>query len=243
MKKFVIASDIHGSLMNIDACESLHAFNEDFKPEIRVIAGDLWDFAAIRNGASPEEKAMSMAQDFELGSGFAKRFFLAGEENHFLLGNHDARVWDMMDSSDGTKKDLAERMVGDITTLMRSCRAKVLPYDARYGVLKIGHLSVVHGYHTGASACAAHSRIYGNVVFGHIHSIESFQTPSLTQQEARSIGCLCTLNPHYANRRTGKLRWSNGWAYGWVFDDGTYQIHQARAIDGKFHASTSIKAY
>lgn len=243
MKKFVIASDIHGSELNPEACGSLFAFMDDFKPDIRVIAGDLWDFAAIRNGASEEEKCQSMALDFEYGARFATVFFKGGSENHLMLGNHDVRIWDMMESTDGVKRDLAEKMVHDVEVLAKRNGADIIPYDSRNGVLSIGDLKVVHGYHTGASACAAHSRIYGNVVFGHIHSIESFQTPGLKQQEARSIGCLCNLNPHYANRKTGKLRWANGWAYGWVFEDGTYQIHQARSIGGKFHASTDIRPY
>lgn len=243
MKKFVIASDIHGSEMSVDACRSLYDFVKDFKPEVRVIAGDLWDFAAIRKGASDEERRISMANDFEMGCVFADKFFDGGVENHLMLGNHDVRVWDMLESNDATKVDLAERMISDIKNLATRNVASLIPYDSREGVLSIGNLKVVHGYHTGASACAAHSRIYGNVVFGHIHSIESFQTPGLSQQEARSIGCLCNLNPHYANRKTGKLRWANGWAYGWVFSDGTYQIHQARSIDGRFHASVEIRAY
>lgn len=243
MKKFVIASDIHGSHMNVDACNSLYAFVKDFAPQIRVIAGDLWDFAAIRKGASEEERSESMAFDFESGAKFADTYFKGGEENHLMLGNHDVRVWDMLDSNDAVRQDLAAKMVKDIEYVAKRNSASLVPYDSREGVLSIGDLKVVHGYHTGASACAAHSRIYGNVVFGHIHSIESFQTPGLKQQEARSIGCLCNLNPNYANRKTGKLRWANGWAYGWVFEDGTYQIHQTRAIDGKFHASTDIRAY
>lgn len=229
--------------MNDFACNSLHAFIAEFKPDKRVIAGDLWDFAAIRKGADEEEKRQSMAYDFECGKSFANRFFEGGAENYLMLGNHDVRIWDMLDSGDGVKRDLAEKMVADVKALAQKNNAPIIPYDSREGVLSIGNLNVVHGYHTGASACAAHSRIYGNVVFGHIHSIESFQTPGLKQQEARSIGCLCNLNPHYANRKTGKLRWANGWAYGWVFGDGTYQIHQARSINGRFHASTELRSF
>lgn len=243
MKKFVIASDIHGSEMNDAACESLHAFVGEFKPHIRVIAGDLWDFAAIRKGADEEERGQSMACDFACGQSFANKFFSGGDENHLMLGNHDVRIWDLLESRDGVKRDLAQKMINDVHALAKKNGADIIPYDSRDGVLAIGDLKVVHGYHTGASACAAHSRIYGNVVFGHIHSIESFQTPGLKQQEARSIGCLCNLNPHYASRKTGKLRWANGWAYGWVFEDGTYQIHQARSINGRFHASTELRSF
>lgn len=243
MKRFTICSDVHGSLLDTVATKACLSFVREYKPEIRVIAGDLFDFAAIRNGASFEERAMSMRDDFEAGSRFAREFFKGGKENHLMLGNHDVRAWDLRDSTDAVRADLGQMMVRDIEGLARGCKAKLWPYDSREGVLEIGHLKVVHGYHTGVSACASHSRIYGNVVFGHVHSIENYQTPGLRQQEARAIGCLCNLNPDYANRKTGKLRWAHGWAAGHVFEDGTYSIFQVRGVNGQFHAPSAFRFY
>ena len=242
-KKFQIVSDIHGSLMDERACSAAIDFSNDFKPDIKVVAGDLWDFAAIRKGASEDERQLSMRDDYDAGATFANAFFKGGGEKHLMLGNHDVRAHDLRHSPDAVRRDLGHVMVRDIAKVAYSNKAKLWDYDARDGVLDLGHLRIVHGYHTGMSACAQHARIYGNVVFGHIHSIESFQTPGLEQREARSIGCLCNLNPDYANRKTGKLRWAHGWGYGWLFSDGTYQINQAREVDGSFHASTEIKKY
>lgn len=242
-RKFVIVSDIHGIEQDERATKAAIGFTKEFAPDIRVIAGDLWDFAAIRNGASPEERAISMADDYEAGASFAKQFFTSKAENVLMLGNHDVRVWDLCGSTDAVRADLGMRMREDIVGLTRKLNAKLLPYDSRHGVFELGYLRVVHGYHTGASACAAHSRIYGNVVFGHVHSVESFQTPGLKQQEARAIGCLCKLDMEYANRKTGKLRWAHGFAYGWVFDDGTYQINQVRGVEGRFYAPVDLKQF
>lgn len=242
-RRFVVASDIHGSEQDERACNACLAFVKDFNPQVRVIAGDLWDFGAIRKGASDDERSLSMRDDFEAGRAFANAFFKGGEKNHLMLGNHDVRAYDLQYSSDAVRKDLGQKMVDDIKVVARQNKATLTPYDSRHGVLRLGHLSVVHGYHTGASACASHSRIYGNVIFGHVHSIESFQTPGLKQQEARAIGCLCKLDMEYANRKTGKLRWGHGFAYGWLFEDGTYQLHQARDVGGKFYASSEVKAY
>jgi hypothetical protein len=135
-------------------------------------------------------------------------------------------------------------MVADVESVAKRAGAKLWPYDARSGVLELGKLSVIHGFHTGASACATHSRIYGNVVFGHVHSVESFQTPGLKQREARAIGCLCKLNMDYANRKTGKLRWAHGFAYGLLFANGEYQLEQARYIGKTLWANPGTpKAY
>ena len=194
-RKFIILSDIHGNMMDERACSAALAFAKDFKPDIKVIAGDLWDFSAIRKGASDEEKSLSMRDDFDAGAVFANELFAGGGENHLMLGNHDVRAYDLRYSTDAVKSDLGVRMVQDIQKLARRNKARVWDYDARTGVLDLGHLRVVHGYHTGMSACAAHSRIYGNVVFGHIHSIESFSQhwvpmltqPGLRQQKDREV--------------------------------------------------------
>ena len=240
---FQVVADIHGSQIDERASEACLAFTESFKPAIRVIAGDLWDFSAIRKGASADEQAQGMAEDYEDGVIFANRFFKGGKENHLMMGNHDVRVYDLAGSCDGVRGDLGQRMVADIESLARKNKAKLWPYDSRLGVLEIGKLKVVHGYHTGMSACAHHSRIYGNVIFGHVHSIESFQTPGLNQQEARAIGCLCKLDLDYANRKTGKLRWAHGWAAGYLFEDGTYTLWQIRGINGKFYAPTGLECF
>jgi len=171
MKRFIIVSDIHGNLKDDRACDAAIAFTKQFNPDIRVIAGDLWDFAAIRQGATEDDRALSMRSDFEAGRDFANDFFGETSENVLMLGNHDIRAYDLRDCVDAVKSDLGYRMVADIKTLAFKHNAKLIDYDARDGVYEIGNLSVVHGFHAGMSACANHARIYGNVVFGHIHSI------------------------------------------------------------------------
>lgn len=243
MKKFVVCADIHGAIKSKRACDACIDFTRDFKPDITVIGGDLWDFSAIRTNADENDRSVSMREDYEMGAEFAKAFLIGKERRYLMLGNHDVRCWRLAESPDAVKADLAERMIGDIKALARGLKAPIVPYDSREGVVHIGHLKVIHGYHCGMSACATHARIYGNCVFGHTHSIESFQVPGLEQREARAIGCLCDLNPDYASAKTGKLRWANGWVAGFLFDNGTYQLNQIREVDGKFYASTHIKGY
>jgi hypothetical protein len=111
------------------------------------------------------------------------------------------------------------------------------------GVLDLGKLSVIHGYHAGASACRMHANIYRNCIFGHVHTIESAPVPAREPAEALSIGCLCRKDMDYINKKTGKLRWAQGWAYGLLFPDGTYQLFQTRNINGQFYAASEVKTY
>jgi hypothetical protein len=78
-KRFVICSDIHGDEQDADAVASLHAFCDDFKPTVRVINGDLWDLRNLRKGASDDEKAHSLEDDWQAGMEFADRFFKGGK--------------------------------------------------------------------------------------------------------------------------------------------------------------------
>jgi predicted phosphodiesterase len=242
-KRFVICSDIHGDEQDADAVASLHAFCDDFKPTVRVINGDLWDFRNLRKGASDDEKAHSLEDDWQAGMEFADRFFKGGKDNHFLRGNHDERLWMFRESATGLVRDYAADGIERVKGAVARWRAKMLPYDSRHGVLRLGHLTVIHGYHAGAGAAQAHARVYGNCVFGHTHSIEVNAIASLQPEEARGIGCLCNKDMPYINAKTGKLRWAQGWAYGLLFDDGTYHLEQARKIGDTFICADNFKAY
>lgn len=242
-RRFVIAPDPHGLERDEKACDAIVEFSKDFRPDIVICNGDLFDFAALRKGASDDERQRDLDTDFEMGIEFGERFFRTGRERHFLFGNHDTRLYNLLDSANGPTRTLGRQCIERIDRWCERLRMRQYPYDSRDGVLNLGHLSVIHGFHTGVNACASHSRVYGNVVFGHVHSIESYQTPGLKQQEARAIGCLCKLDMLYINHKTAKLRWANGWAYGFSYPDGTYSIFQARKINNTFHVATNFKEF
>jgi len=240
-RRFVVVSDNHGDMVDARASAALSAFLSDFKPSVRVHAGDCWDFRNLRRGASDDEKASSLEDDWSEGSEFFRNFFKGGTENHFLLGNHDDRLWQYRRSATGLLRDYASDGIKRVEALCRASKAAMLPYDSALGILTLGKLSVLHGYHAGASACRQHANVYGNCLFGHVHTAESAPVASLEPAEARSIGCLCKRDMDYINAKTGKLRWAQGWAYGLLFDDGTYHLEQARNINGSFTYATAFK--
>lgn len=82
--RFIAGFDVHGDKQNKVACEVFFRFMKDWKPEIRVMGGDLFDFRPLRRKASEEEKRESMREDFEAGMGFLKRM----RPTHYLRGNH-----------------------------------------------------------------------------------------------------------------------------------------------------------
>jgi hypothetical protein len=242
-RRFVVASDNHGDMADATATEALFSFLADYRPEIRIHAGDNWDFRNLRKGASDDEKAASLEDDWNSGADFLDRFFSDGKTKVFLRGNHDERLWDFKESATGLLRDYAADGIKRVEAITRKLGVTMLPYDAETGVYELGKLTVIHGYHCGIGAARQHANIYGNSLFGHIHTIESAPVASREPAEARSIGCLCRRDMGYINRKTAKLRWAQGWAYGVLFPDGTYQLFQTRNIGGRFYAATEIKSY
>jgi len=93
-KKFIIAADNHGSMIHKESLQKLLAFKESWKPSIVVHLGDNWDFAPLRGGAGPEEKAGGLSEDFQAGISFLDVY----KPNFLTLGNHDARIYEMANS-------------------------------------------------------------------------------------------------------------------------------------------------
>ena len=242
-RRFVVVSDNHGDMVDETAQIALESFLSDFKPEVRVHAGDNWDFRNLRRGATDDERADSLVDDWEAGTEFLTKFFAGGKENWFLRGNHDERLWTFAHSATGLLRDYATDGIKRVEGLIRKSHAKMLPYDSALGVLDLGKLRVLHGYHTGVAACRSHANVYGNCLFGHVHSIESAAVASLQPAEARSIGCLCKRDMDYVAAKTGKLRWGHGWAAGILHGDGSYTLTQIRRINDTFTAPTAFKSY
>jgi len=242
-RRFVVASDSHGDQIDATTETALLSFIADFKPQIRIHAGDVFDFRNLRRGASDDEKAHSLEDDWQAGSDFMRRFFDGGRENHFLRGNHDERLWNFAHSATGLLRDYAHDGIARVEKLVTKSRAKMLPYDSRLGVLKLGALKVIHGYAAGIGAARKHAIVYRNCLFGHTHNCDVAGAESDEGvSEARGIGACCRLDMPYNAHQTGKLRHQNAFCYGLLFEDGTYQINQAKKIDGRFYVASDFRA-
>lgn len=243
-RKFVLVADTHGDMIDTFAESAFFDFVKEFNPEVRIHAGDMFDFRNLRMGASDDEKACSLQDDWDMGKDFFHRFFTGGKDNHYLLGNHSHRLWRVSDSCKGLLRDYANDGIKKIDAMCSQRRVHRLPYDARLGVLDIGKLRVIHGYHSGINAATCHARVYGNCYYGHVHTQDVSPVPNIDgPAEARGIGCLCKIDMPYNQTQTNKLRHQQGWVYGELFDDGTYQAFQTKRINNSFYVAQNIKRY
>lgn len=237
-KTFIFASDVHGDMQDEKANAALFRFMDHWKPKLRIFGGDLWDFRPLRRKACDDEQRESMAKDYEAGIDWLKRF----KPHYFLRGNHDERLWELAEKDNGIKSDYAAQGVAKIEALMVGMKCKMLPYHNREGVLKIGHLKMLHGFSAGINAARATALVYGSCLFGHVHTIDEHSIPGLERRVARSVGCLCKLSMEYNIRTPSALRHSHGFAYGIINErTGSYFVWQAEEIDGRWLLPTDVE--
>ena len=235
-KRFLIGFDVHGDKQSKSSVDAFFAFNETWKPHIKVHGGDNWDFRPLRKKADKFEREQSLVQDFDAGMNFLKRF----EPHYFLRGNHDERLWELAMNGTGIEADYAGKGALEITKFLNDTNCKMLPYHKRDGVLRLGHLKIIHGFACGVYAARQTALIYGSCLFGHVHTIDEHSIPGLERRVARACGCLCSLDLEYAARNPNTLRQANGFAYGVISPTGKYFTWVAERVDGHWLLPSDI---
>lgn len=237
-EKFVVGFDLHGDMQDKRSVEAFLKFCDSWKPKLKIFGGDLFDFRPLRKKASDDEKRESMRNDYESGMRFLRDF----KPNFYLRGNHCERLWELAERDDGVRSDYAISGITEIHSTLDKLKCKMLPYHKSKGVLRIGHLKVLHGFFCGVYAARQHALVYGSCLFGHVHDITEHSIPRLERTVARCCGCLCSTDLDYSARQPNTLRQANGWAYGVINSKtGAYIVWQAERINGHFITAHGIQ--
>lgn len=236
MKRFLVCGDNHGDMQDDSAVAAFFKFDALWKPQLRIHLGDLFDFRPLRGGASDDERRESMRADYKAGIAFAKRW----KPDYYLRGNHCERLWYLRDRGNGVASDYAAELIESVEKEFTTLKCRVLPYHKRDGVLRIGHLKCIHGFHAGVFATRQSALIYGSVLMGHTHTVDEHAIPGIERRVARSIGALCKLDMDYNARQPLSLRHAHGFAYGVLHDNGSYQVWQAEEIKNKWTVATEV---
>lgn len=234
MDKFTAASDLHGDMQDPRALKQFRTFVEDYKPKYRYFLGDLFDFRALRIGASADERMESLRADFDAGMDFLDWY----RPTVITLGNHDQRLWDRvskggMRKANGPLSDLSSLLIEQFEDATRKMGTTVLPYDKRLGVHRKAGLAFTHGFDRNNATDMA--RLYGDVLFGHGHRVEAMPGPSqgrLHPPTGYMVGCLCKLDQDYNRAQTRTLEQQHGWAYG-LHGRTSSHVMQAKMVNGK----------
>jgi hypothetical protein len=239
MDSFSFASDLHGDRQDKSAVRGFLRFVQDFKPKHRWFGGDVWDFRAFRSGASKEDKMHSMAEDYAAGVAFLEAY----QPEVITLGNHDQRLWDVV-KKDGLSKtgplvDYAQELIGRFEKFVAKHKITVLPYHKRKGIFSYKGLSLAHGFDGFDAEDMA--KVYGDILFGHGHSIVEGTVPGLRPKTGRQVGALCLLDMDYNRNQVRTLKQEHGWAYGAFLNEGKHQVMQARIQDGQVVYADRLK--
>jgi predicted phosphodiesterase len=214
-KRFLVAADNHGSLVCKDAMKKLLDFAATWKPHYRIHLGDVWDFAPLRRGASQEEKADGIAEDYKEGL----RFLDAFKPTHLTLGNHDDRIW--MVSTNGADGILRERCADLASASEREFEKRKIqwvPYHVGKSLrLPEGGPRLIHGFRSTMYPAKAHAEHWGECLVGHVHKPDTYAMRHADGGQAFSLGCMADIGAlSYADRHAAKLGWRNGFLFGMI---------------------------
>lgn len=236
-KRFIVCSDLHGDKQDPDAVDVFFQFTKQWRPHIRIFAGDLWDFRPLRKKANDEERRESMAADKDAGLRFLKRF----HPDALIRGNHDERMWELAEMDCGVLSDYARESIEGIDKLLKRMKCRMLPYHKRLGVFRLGHLKILHGFASGIYASRQHALVYGSCLFGHTHAVDEHAIAGLDRRVSRNIGCICRLDMDYNSRQMNTLKQAHGFAYGVTNTrTGDYFVWQAEEIGGQWAMPSDV---
>lgn len=234
-QRWAACFDNHGDRQDDKAVKAFKEFCGWFKPEIRIHGGDCWDFRCLRKGANDEEKREGFKGDLDHGLDFVGWY----KPTKFLRGNHDERLWDLVKCDDGKIQQYSRVLIDQIEDALKG--VEIFPYNKRNGVLRLGHLKMVHGYHSGITAAKLAATIYGSVIMGHVHAIDQYSIPGLERRVGRTVGCMCLLEQDYNRAQANTLRQAHGWAYGMLYPNGDYICWQAEQVNGRWVLPSEFK--
>lgn len=235
-ERFVFVTDTHGNHIDVHAAAVFFEFLRAFKPTVRVHGGDAYNLAALRRGASDQEKREPLNDDIDAGNDFMRRL----RPTVYLRGNHCERAWDLLDADDGKLAEYAGSIIERITDAIGG--AKMLPYDKRRGIYQYGDHRLLHGYNCGMYAARHAASVYGPCLMGHTHAISAQSVPSLEETIGRTVGCMCKTDQTYNRAHLTALSHRAGFAYGFKLSSGKVIVYQAQSHDGTWYLPTEFAA-
>jgi len=186
---------------------------DEWKPKHRVHLGDVWDFRALRNGASPEERAEGISYDINCGLEFREWY----KPQLLTMGNHDYRLWRQAEQhSQGVLADLCRMKANDLEDDIRKLKIQWVPWGVEnYLTLPMGGPKLIHGYRSTMYPAKAHHENWGDCILAHVHKPDKYEARNIDGGKAFSVGTMADIKKMtYANNYPAKLGWRNSFLYG-----------------------------
>lgn len=211
-EKAIFMGCSHGELVDRKAVKVFQRFMADWNPKHRVHLGDIWDFAALRNGASAEERKIGIKYDYNCGLELLDWY----QPQYLTLGNHDDRIWEGANrKSDGPLSEALRDLCDDAESEFRKRRIQWIPYDVDCTLkLPCGGPEIFHGFQSTIYPARSAYDAFGSSISAHCHVPTTYQARNIKKDMAMTVGTMADLKKlTYAKRHTAKLGWRNSFAY------------------------------
>jgi predicted phosphodiesterase len=234
--KVGILSDIHIPEQEIVPLRLAIETLKDVDVDAIVLNGDVMDMYGV-TGFTKEIGRFTLQEEIQITQDFFA--FLRQQFPNAIIewkeGNHEQRLRRYLLTN---ARDLSDLKGLSIENLLRLD-------DFGIGYVKterimLGKLSVIHGHERRQGIAPSVNPARGlwlwgktNLLCGHHHQTSEHAEGDLngTQFGCWSTGCLCTLTPDY--NPFGHVRQNHGFAVVQVDDDGAFEVHNHRIINGK----------
>jgi predicted phosphodiesterase len=234
--KYLILSDIHLPFHNEEALAA--ALEWATKNEITdiILNGDILDCYDVSR-FSKEIKRPKISEELEMGRQFFQylRELFPTQGIFYKLGNHEERMRAYVLRN---AKEFADINEITLESLLRLDQYKISIVNRE--MIKLGKLIVLHGHEMGESVFSPVNPARGmflkakaSILFGHNHQVSHHSENNLNGDQVGvwSTGCLCELTPEY--RMYAYTKWSHGFAFVEVLEDGTFSVNNMKILNGK----------
>ena len=237
LTNIIAMGDNHGHLACDDTLDAIMEGVSRYKPKVRVHLGDNWDMTCLRKGIEngSKEAIDNLREDMDAGIKWIRRY----RPTHFLFGNHEWRVYDLLHNTDSmSKARKAQDVIDEMKRELRAVGCKVIkPYDVRDCKITIEGIDFIHGMSHGKNALLQDQATYGTpghgFAMGHLHREEQLNYQHIAGGAAFLCGCAMDISlANYALRRSATLRWQNGFLR-FVTDGKKYKGYQIHRWDSK----------
>lgn len=209
-------------------------FAKDFKPDHVILGGDILDCGSVshhNHGKPGATEGLRLLEDAkELRKAVISPLeALKPSTLTYLIGNHETWLDDLVDQIPAL-----EGIVDVRSILGLGSKWKVIPQGEAH---RLGKAVFVHGdqikggIHSAKYAVEAFQR---NIFFGHFHTHQVYTRVSsldMNGHTGTAVPCLCRKNPLYGGGSPN--RWMQGFLFGYVDSDKTFNSYVSIIIDGK----------
>lgn len=161
-------SDIHLPFENRVAVRLMLDFLADYKPDVVLLAGDIYDFYEISDFDKTPGRITTLQDEFDEGRYFIRAIDELCPEVHFLIGNHEDRLQRVINRNPGLFKlrSLDMQRAAELPE-----RWRIHPSQTHF---KLGKLTALHGDIKGIKSAVHPARtlfqkLKRSVIFGHFH--------------------------------------------------------------------------